>query len=65
MKYCYKCKTTKDINEFYNNKSKKDGLCSECKKCCINYNKKYVQTEKGKLAKRKSSFNRFKQRVQN
>ena len=33
MKYCYKCKKEKDETEFHKNRSKKDGLCCECKAC--------------------------------
>jgi hypothetical protein len=33
MKYCYKCKIIKNIEDFNKNKSTKDGLQKECKKC--------------------------------
>lgn len=33
MKYCYACQQDKDEDEFYANKSKKDGLSSACKLC--------------------------------
>jgi len=39
MKYCYKCKIIKNIEDFNKNKSTKDGLQKECKKCevrCVN-----------------------------
>lgn len=32
-KYCYACKQTLLSNAFGKNKSKKDGLCDECKSC--------------------------------
>lgn len=35
FKYCYKCKKYLLKDEFRKNKSKKDGLCSECKQCQI------------------------------
>jgi 5-methylcytosine-specific restriction endonuclease McrA len=34
LKYCYKCKTEKPINEFNKNRRSKDGHRSECRKCC-------------------------------
>jgi hypothetical protein len=33
MKHCYSCKTEKEESDFYTNRSKKDGLSSECKVC--------------------------------
>ena len=30
---CYKCKETKDLNEFYKQASKKNGRSGRCKKC--------------------------------
>ena len=30
---CYKCKETKDLNEFYKHASKKNGRSGRCKKC--------------------------------
>lgn len=33
MKYCWCCKETKDFSLFGFNKSKKDGLATECKEC--------------------------------
>jgi 5-methylcytosine-specific restriction endonuclease McrA len=33
MKKCWECNTTKSLTEFYKNKSKKDGLTTECKFC--------------------------------
>ena len=40
-KFCYKCKQYKDVNEFYKNKSKKDGLASGCKSCTKQSDKEY------------------------
>lgn len=34
MKTCYKCKTTKELTDFYKDKSKPDGLEGLCKVCC-------------------------------
>jgi len=39
-KKCTKCKITKPINEFYKNKTTKDGYCYQCKKCKSEKNKK-------------------------
>lgn len=36
MKFCNDCQTNKSIEEFYSNKSKRDGLQSICKICSIN-----------------------------
>lgn len=33
MKVCSKCKVEKDLSEFYNRKSSKDGLMAHCKVC--------------------------------
>lgn len=38
---CYKCKETKDINNFSKNKSKKIGVNTICKECSKEYMKKY------------------------
>jgi len=50
MKYCYKCGKTKEKEEFYKNKSKRDGLATECK-CC---DKKRKQTTSYKFKKAKT-----------
>lgn len=36
-KYCYKCETVKPIGEFNKNKSKPDGMGSECRECMRQY----------------------------
>lgn len=41
MKECCKCKLFKELKEFNKNKSKKDGLATECKSCKKIQNKKY------------------------
>ena len=35
MKYCPRCKQTKDFLDFHKNKSRADGLQAECKSCTI------------------------------
>ena len=46
QKQCPKCGVVKDINEFYKNKSRKDGYSSWCRNCDNANNKKYVQNNK-------------------
>jgi ribosomal protein S27AE len=33
LKKCTRCKTTLSVDNFYKNKSKPDGFCTECKQC--------------------------------
>lgn len=47
-KCCGKCKQTKSIDEFYKDKSKKDGLHTVCKVCIKIFQKEYAETEIGK-----------------
>jgi hypothetical protein len=49
LKYCTKCKKYKDLNNFYKDKNHKDGLCSECKKCCYKRNKLYYKNNPEKV----------------
>jgi hypothetical protein len=42
-KYCYKCKENKPFNSFGKNKSKKDGLSTECRPCKSKSDKQYYQ----------------------
>jgi hypothetical protein len=37
MKVCSTCKDPKTLDNFYKNKFRKDGLHSQCKKCCKKY----------------------------
>lgn len=46
MKRCPKCGETKNIDEFYKNKSRKDGRSVWCKICDNANNKKYIQNNK-------------------
>jgi hypothetical protein len=40
-KFCYKCKENKPLDAFGKNKSKKDGLSTECKPCKRTQDKQY------------------------
>ena len=46
MKHCWKCKQTKEVIEFGQNRSKPDGLASECKPCKREQDKKYALKNK-------------------
>ena len=48
MKTCSKCKTEKQLSEFYKNKAQKDGFNNQCKQCHIIHNKKDYQKHKEK-----------------
>lgn len=41
MKFCYACKQDKPLADFGKNRSKKDGLATECKTCKSRQSKKY------------------------
>ena len=45
MKECTKCKESKDVAEYHNDKSKKDGKSSSCKSCKNKQNKELTQSE--------------------
>ena len=45
-KICFKCHETKPLNEFHNDKSKKDGKTLYCKECSKEISKKYNQEHK-------------------
>lgn len=55
MKKCCTCKESKELTEFYKNKSKKDGLAAQCKSCKKLSQKRYEKTEKGQKVKKKHS----------
>lgn len=50
MKYCPTCKTEKETASFYTNKSKKDGLHSECKECSKKRKQGWSSSNKEKVA---------------
>lgn len=49
LKWCNQCKTIKPPNEFYRDKSSKDGLCNRCKTCKRKYQKIYGEKHKEKI----------------
>ena len=71
-KVCTKCKRSLSNSDFYKKKQSKDGLSCWCKSCSKKYNakhpptkaahrktlKKYRQSPKGKLSKRKEKYKR-------
>jgi hypothetical protein len=50
MKYCPGCKTEKSLDNFWNDKSRKDGLFKYCKICGRNRVKKYNDSHKQQRA---------------
>ena len=53
MKKCSRCKKEKDFSEFGKEKKGKNGLKSICKKCCTKRQKIYLQSERGKIVKKR------------
>lgn len=43
MKFCFKCKQTKPITDFYKDRNTKDGLTCWCRICISFYRRKKVQ----------------------
>ena len=56
MKLCYKCKETKSIIDFGRNKSKKDGLATECKTCKREMDNAYSKLHRAEAAKKASDW---------
>ena len=48
-KKCSKCGLLKDESEFYKDRKGKDGLCFDCKKCRLAYNKEYRKKHQRKI----------------
>lgn len=46
MKFCKKCQTNKELDQFCRDKTAKDGLNFKCKECVIKY---YIQNKEKKL----------------
>lgn len=64
MKKCYNCNKYKNESSFYKNKSRKDGLCDECKDCHIFLQKKYYKKNKKKiLLYKKHYYNKNKSKI--
>ena len=59
-KHCYCCKVNKDVSLFGNNKSKPDGLGSECKECKRNFDVKYKQKLEVKERNRANALEWYK-----
>lgn len=51
-KICKDCNTEKNINQFYKNKTKKDGYNNDCKECYIKKRKKYQKEYSKEYEKR-------------
>ena len=56
MKICNKCGIKKDKNEFYKDKTKKDGFSNTCKVCSRAYNKTYYEKNKEDIKKRTTIY---------
>lgn len=52
MKFCRSCGKDKQKYEFYKNKTRYDGLASQCKECQLKYSKRWY----GKNAERKHDW---------
>lgn len=61
-KTCNKCGEVKSLDEFYKNKSIKDGYNCSCRECSKIYRKKYRQSEKYKEYQKKYEISRKKER---
>ena len=46
MKKCYKCEEVKDLNHYYTDRTRKDGLTNQCKSCKYKYDKEYSKKRK-------------------
>ena len=57
-KHCNKCNTTKNVEEFNKNKSKKDGLSSICKSCHSRYRKEHYLKNKDKVINQVKLYNK-------
>ena len=64
MKFCSRCKTNKNSNEFYTNTSRKDGLGTYCINCQNEYSRKrYASPEKYKQRKMSQNENKIKRKI--
>ena len=53
MKTCSKCKESKELGEFYKNRSKQDGLSCYCKICARETQKRHMRSDKGRATREK------------
>lgn len=52
MKFCWKCKKNKKLTEFGRNKSKQDGLSTECKPCKRRQDREYAVKNRERIKTR-------------
>jgi len=57
-KICSKCDIRKDLGNFYKNKTKPLGVCSECKLCTNQMNKDYIGRNRQKYLEYHKSYRR-------
>lgn len=55
-KQCSRCSQEKEIVEFYNSKTSKDGLRHWCKKCCWEHQKTWVKDNPVKLKNQQMKY---------
>jgi len=60
MKFCKKCQTNKELDQFCRDKTAKDGLNFKCKECVIKY---YIQNKEKKLKYYKKYRKENKERI--
>ena len=56
FKKCYKCEVEKFYDDFYKNKSKKDGLADECKECSKKRHKQWRENNKNNIKESKKQY---------
>jgi hypothetical protein len=56
VKYCFGCKTDRDLSCFKSNKTKSDGLQSQCISCQQAYRKKHYEKNKSKYVKKAADW---------
>jgi len=55
-KLCYTCNTSKDLEEFYNDKNRPDGKTTQCKSCMTEYRKSRKEISRLYMENRRNSF---------
>jgi len=68
QKNCSKCGENKSLDSFYKNRTKKYGVCSECKECSNKANRSYVKRNKQKYLNYQKKYHqehRLEHRSQN